>query len=464
VSRRSVLNEIGCGRFERDRHAILADDRAPAPAICRFACGGALRRLTAAKGPDLDVAPAFSPDGRRVAYAFCPSLFRRVCDLNVVDLRSDYLPAGPPRQVAKIGMMIMTVAWSRDGLSLIYDTNGRGRWELWRVGLDARHEPERLEIAGDHSRAPVISAGVDQLVFERNYPVRSVYRLRLNHEPEPVLVSSGWDHQPSFSPDGNRIVFTSRRAGDIDEIWIASADGSNARQLTHGPGVRQGSPSWSPEGQSIAFESSTTDGHTDIWVIAPGGGVPRRVTTDPGQNSSATWSRDSRRIYFLSSRSGGDIWGGYDTWQVPADGGSARRVTEGGSSPLAQESPDGTDLVYKTLGDSPLMAVALSGGSPRQLLPCVKTLSFVVGAAGVYYSPCGDRRDRNRDSGRLQTWAPNAEIPIQLLELPSGRVRVLGRVKMPFESVQPAVSPDGKAILIHRTLQLSDLMLIEHFR
>ena len=426
--------------------------------------GGAPRRLTAAKGPDLDVAPAFSPDGRRLAYAFCPSLFRRVCDLNVVDLRSDYLPAGPPRQVAKIGMMIMTVAWSRDGLSLIYDTNGRGRWELWRVGLDGRHEPERLEIAGDHSRAPVVSAGFDQLVFERNHPVRSVYRLRPSHEPEPVLVSSGWDQQPSFSPDGRRIVFTSRRAGDIDEIWIASADGSDAHQLTHGPGVRQGWPSWSPNGQSIAFESSTTDGHTNIWVVGPDSGVPRRVTTDPGQNSSPTWSRDSRRIYFLSSRSGGDIWGSHDTWQVPAEGGSAKRVTEGGSSPLAQESPNGTALLYQALGDSALMSVALSGGKPQRLIPCVKSLSFSVGAAGVYYSPCGDRHDRNRDSGRLQTWAPNAEIPIHLLELPSGREQILGTVKMPFDSVQLAVSPDGKTILVHRTIQTSDLMLIDHFR
>jgi len=158
------------------------------------------------------------------------------------------------------------------------------------------------------------------------------------------------------------------------------------------------------------------------------------------------------------------MWGGHDTWQVPAEGGSAKRVTEGGSSPLAQESPDGTDLLYQTLGDSPLMAVALAGGSPRKLLPCVKWLSFVVAAAGVYYSPCGERQDRNRDSGRLQTWAPDAEIPIQLLELPSGHVRLLGRVKMPFESLEPAVSPDGQTILVHRRLQLSDLMLIENFR
>jgi hypothetical protein len=62
-------------------------------------------------------------------------------------------------------------------------------------------------------------------------------------------------------------------------------------------------------------------------------------------------------------------------------------------------------------------------------------------AGWTHLSPFGDRRDRNRDSDRLQTWAPDAEIPIQMLELPSGRVRVLGSVKMPFESVEPAVSP-----------------------
>ena len=365
-------------------------------------------------------------------------------------------------------MMIMTVAWSPDGLSLIYDTNGRGRWEVWRVELDSRHEPQRLEIAGRsfaRSCEGGISAGVDQLVFERNHPVRSVYRLRPPQEPEPVLVSSGWDQQPSFSPNGSRIVFTSRRAGDIDEIWIASADGSNAHQLTRGPEVRQGWPSWSPNGQSIAFESSTTDGHTNIWVIGAGGGVPRQVTTDPGQNTSPTWSRDSRRIYFLSSRSGGDIWGSHDTWQVMAEGGSAKRVTEGGSGPLAQESPDG----YRpALQDAWRRAAQVGCPFRRQstsAAPVRESAWFRRGCRRcVLQSPVGIARDRNRDSGRLQTWAPDAEIPIQLLELPSGRVQVLGSVKMPFESVQAAVSPDGKTILVHRTLQPSDLMLIEHFR
>ena len=58
----------------------------------------------------------------------------------------------------------------------------------------------------------------------------------LEPAPRPVLVSSFWDIQPQFSPDGTQLVFTSSRSGEALDIWLASADGSNPRQLTHGPG------------------------------------------------------------------------------------------------------------------------------------------------------------------------------------------------------------------------------------
>jgi hypothetical protein len=82
----------------------------------------------------------------------------------------------------------------------------------------------------------------------------------------------------------------------------------------------------------------------------------------------------------------------------------------------------------------------------------------------VYFSPCGNRRERNRNSGLLKTWPPRAEIPIQLLDLSTGRVRLLATVREPFDSARLAVSPDGQTILVHRNLSTSDLMLIENFR
>ena len=97
-------------------------------------------------------------------------------------------------------------------------------------------------MAGDHSRQPAIALAGDRLAFERASQGLSIYKLRARGEPEPVLVSSAWDYNPQFSPDGRRIAFSSGRSGDVEEIWLASADGSGARQLTHGPGTRQTLP------------------------------------------------------------------------------------------------------------------------------------------------------------------------------------------------------------------------------
>ena len=348
------------------------------------------------------------------------------------------------------------------------------------MSRDGGAEAERLELAGDHSRSPAIATADDRLVFERLYNGFSVFRLRGNGPPEPVLVSSAWDYNPRFSPDGRRIAFTSRRAGDVDEIWVAWADGSGARQLTTGPGSRQSVPAWSPDGRHVAFESRGADGGSHIWVIPADGGVPRRATTDAGEENAPLWSRDGTRIYFLSDRGGQGLWGGHDAWQVPAAGGPAERVTERGSAPVMYESADGKELIYQTsliyesagekrftyqtFGDGPLLAVPVAGGPARRLLPCVRWLSFAVTESGVYYSPCGDRRDRNQTNGFLQTWLPGAEIPIQVLDPSTGRTRVLGRVAPPFDPARLAVSPDGSTILVQRNIATSDLMAIENFR
>jgi Tol biopolymer transport system component len=438
---------------------------------------GTPRRLTAAKAPDIDLTPAFSPDGLRLAYVACVNFSGRNCGVNVLELGADYSPAGPPRHLAN-ALQNRSIAWTRDGGSVVYDTNARGRWELWRVSVDGGSEPERLEMPGDHSRQPAIASAADRLAFERASQGLSIYKLRASGEPEPVLVSTTWDSNPRFSPDGRRIAFSSGRSGGVEEIWLASADGSGARQLTRGPGTRQTLPAWSPDGRHIAFESTGPKARADIWVIAADGGVPRQVTTDPGDENAPVWSRDGRRIYFLSTRDGVGSLSGRDIWQVPFEGGPTTRVTEGGSSPVVFESVDGKALIYQsrvvydstdvkslpTFGDSPLLAVPIAGGTPRQVVPCVRFLSWAVANTGVYYSPCGSRRARDRTNGFVQTWPQGSQIPIHVLDLSTGRVRVLGSVKAPFEPNRLAVSPDGRTILIHRNTPNSDLMLIEHFR
>jgi Tol biopolymer transport system component len=128
---------------------------------------------------------------------------------------------------------------------------------------DGRREPERIEDAGFGSHRPATVLSPDRLAFDRRLPTLGVYRVWSGHTPQPVLVSSAFDFEPDFSPDGQRLAFSSRRSGDAVEIWLAADDGSSPQQLTHGPGPRQNAPAWSPDGRRIAFEScATTDTST----------------------------------------------------------------------------------------------------------------------------------------------------------------------------------------------------------
>jgi Tol biopolymer transport system component len=360
-----------------------------------------------------------------------------------VELDDRLQPVSSPRRLVA-GVNPAGLVWSPDGASVLYTMSPAPEmFYLWRAWVDGGRAPERVELAGLGARMPALSAEGNRLAFSRYLDSAGVYTLE--PAPRPVLVSSFWDITPQFSPDGSRLVFSSSRSGESLDIWLASADGSNAHQLTHGPGRFQGSPSWSPDGRHIAFDARGDGGRLAIWTIDADGGSPRRITTGPGDQNTPTWSRDGRWIYFSFNQEGKN-----DTWRVPANGGSAERVTHGGSAFWAIESMDGKDLIYKRdFADSPLLALPLAGGPTRQLLPCVSGENFAVGPAGTYYAACGRGPARS----------------IHLLDK-TGRDRVLGNIRdtFPFNFQRVAVAPDGKTILIQQQSLSSDLMLIENFR
>jgi Tol biopolymer transport system component len=408
--------------------------------------GGEPRPMTSARAPACHDDPVFSPDGHHLAYESCASCSDYLsCHIDVMELGTDYVPAGPPRRLTRRASWMAGLAWARDGNSLIYGDFATARmWRAWMVG---DRLPERIELAGLGARYPATAASLDRLAFAHNRSTVAIYRFEVGHAPEALLGSSLEDNRPHFSPDGRRITFESQRGGEGFEIWLAAADGSNPLQLTHGPGIAQGTPRWSPDGQRIAFDSQAEDGKFDIWTIDADGGSPRRLTLDPGNNQTPSWSHDGHCIYFRSDRTGaGEIW------RIPATGGSEERVTHGGGS-LAYESADGKTLFFTRFTqahvDASLLALPLAGGPERKLLECVRLSGFVVGPAGVYHFGC--------------TTDPHA-VPLYLLDPATGQDRFLGKPEMAVLSGL-TVSPDGKTILYTKLLDAAaDLMMIENFR
>ncbi len=118
---------------------------------------------------------------------------------------------------------------------------------------------------------------------------------RLSPEPESDDVrrtpaEAFFQIEPGWSPDGEQIVFASRRDGR-SHIYVMSADGSGTRQLTSGK-HDDTAPDWSPDGKWIAF---ARDGR--VFVMTPAGKQLRRVTTTPGgEEREPAWAPDGTWI------------------------------------------------------------------------------------------------------------------------------------------------------------------------
>jgi TolB protein len=112
----------------------------------------------------------------------------------------------------------------------------------------------------------------------------------------------GMNAWPTYSPDGRKIAFGSSRSGDF-EIYVMNADGSDLIRLTRSPGL-DARPAWSPDGKRIAF-TSNRDGNYEIYVMSADGSHLHNATSHPARDDYPAWHPDGRRLLFVSDRDGG---------------------------------------------------------------------------------------------------------------------------------------------------------------
>ena len=417
------------------------DSPGPLSLFLLSADSGERRRLTTPlEGSQVgDVLPAFSPDGRTLAFSRFGSASS---DLYLLDLDQDLNPQGEPRRRTFMEQNIGGHSFTSDGRDIVFSAGSFGTSSLWRVPASGTVAPERLPF-GESGSWPQLSRQGNRLAYTASDLNINIYRVNLpvadgvTGMAVKFISSSRWDRNPHYSPDGNRIAFLSARSGD-EEIWRCDSVGSNPVQLTSLGAVNF--PRWAPDGKSIGF-SSKAEGHSNVYVVDAEGGAPRRLTSDPAWGPA--WSRNGEWIYFRSDRNGYP-----QNFKMPAGGGPAQVVTAGQAPTM--ESPDGKWFYFLRGAVKSVWRMPVEGGEEEQILESTYSGRYDVVEDGVYFIPAS---------------APDAGFSLQLQFL-----RFATRTVEPIHDLETrpsglSVAPDGRSILFGQSEPMeADVMLVENFR
>lgn len=417
--------------------------------------GGQKQRLISSPVAKLVYADlAFSPDGRSLAYVGCKG--ERSCDLYVQDLREDYMPYGPARQITKQGAIILGIVWNGGGKSILYaaapDTTGPSR--MWRVAASGDGVPELLSWAGEGIAFPTVSRDGTRLAYARSSDARTIWKFQEGDRWAKWTSSTRPELDPQFSSDGKRVAFIANRTGKGGELWVADQDGTNPVRLTEGIGRSLGGPRWSPDGHWIVYNAQREDGHWKIFRIDAAGGQPSLLTDSPADENLPSYSRDGKWIYFCSNRAGR-----FEIYRIPAVGGEARQLTNDGGFE-ALESWDGKTLYYTKGWWTGIYCRPVAGGPEKPFLTSVSLAvgSFQVFEKGIYYV-C---QTGNKLYGPLEF--RSGQLEFRFLDFSMGKSLVLTKFNA-AGGQGLTVSPDGKTMLdAISTGRNSDLMLVENFR
>ncbi|MEO0701277.1 MAG: Tol-Pal system beta propeller repeat protein TolB [Pseudomonadota bacterium] len=213
----------------------------------------------------------------------------------------------------------------------------------------------RFSPQGDRVLYTSYETGFPQ-IYELN--VASVQRRQLNVPAEAMTFA------PRYAPNGQTVVFSLAQRGNTD-IYTLDLSSGQSQRLTSAPSIET-APSFSPDGSQIVFESDRS-GSQQLYVMPARGGEPRRISFGPGRYGTPVWSPRGDLVAFTKQNEGR-----FHIGVMRTDGSEERLLTASFLDEGPTWSPNGRVIMFTretagATGRPALFSVDISGRNLRRV-------------------------------------------------------------------------------------------------
>jgi Tol biopolymer transport system component len=374
--------------------------------------------------------PAWSPDGNTIAVGRSRGGSAREIWLVAV-----HGGAATELTHGEGGVFSDTPMFSADGKGLVFRSNRGGAWNIWYEELSGRGAVQLTTGAGADSSPSVARDGTLAFLNSRTTSVLLLYELETG-QSKTILSTRGILWAPAFSPDGKEVAYSRAEPDGAWHLWAIATQGGAPRELTSGK-VPEIYGRYAPDGQEIYYNTWGPEPLSIGRVSRKGGPTrafePRAKTSDAYADVSA----DGKWLVFVRTENKkshlyvGAVDGAGEARRVGAMEGTVPRWSPDGKWILFSPNRgfnDGAFLVHPD--GSGLKRVAESGGWP------------------VWW-PSGDKIG-------LQTTGPQGNTEFTVIELATGKARVLPGLRFSGTNYPFDVSKDGKWLVTTNTVDEGD--------